>query len=94
MIIRKYYLIGGSKLCQENGLTHKSASSIKSRAFKLGTRTKVENWTPDEDALLYKYYAIGGPVLCQEMGLKSRSVGSIKNRASRLNLKIVKGEKV
>lgn len=91
-IIRKYYLIGGSKLCQENGLTHKSASSIKSRAFKLGIRTKVENWSPDEDALLYKYYAIGGPVLCQEMGLKSRSVGSIKNRASRLNLKIVKGD--
>lgn len=42
-ILKRYYPIGGYRLCQENGLGHKSKSSIMGKARRLGLIVNKEN---------------------------------------------------
>ena len=87
-IIRKYYPIGGSKLCIEKGV-NRTASAIHSRAIYINVESsnKKTKWSEEEDNIVKTYYPIGGSKLCQEKGLKNRTVSMISNRATLYNLK-------
>ena len=87
-ILKKYYHIGGVKLCQENGLSHRDKDSIRGAAERYGLYGSIVNfWTDEEEEILKKYYPIGGVKLCQENGLNNRPEKSISAKAHRLGLK-------
>lgn len=87
-ILKEYYSIGGSKLCQEKGLNfNSSAISSKAKEFGLYLNTKSD-WTDDEILLLKEYYPKGGVKLCKEKGL-NRSESAIQVRASVLGVEYV-----
>lgn len=84
-ILKKYYLVGGWKLCQEKGLEHRDSRAIKSKANKLGLFQKTL-WTDEEIEVLKTYYPIGGTKLCQEKGI-NKSNAWICKKARSLGLK-------
>ena len=87
-ILKKYFTVGGYKLCQEKGVT-KSIQSIRNKAYTLTLYYNPLGWSDGEIAILRKYHPIGGCKLCQEKGLK-RSEASIKNKAAVLGIKVGK----
>lgn len=86
-LLRKYYPIGGWKVCQENGLS-RPKQSIVTKAYELGIKCNdfSELWSEDEVVLLKKYYPIGGSKLCKEKGL-NRTTQSISSHAQIYGLK-------
>lgn len=91
-ILKKYYPIGGSSLCNEKGLLEKDRVQMKSKARRLGLYSPSSNniFTKEEEDIILKYYLVGGAELCQEKGLK-KSLKAIKEKAYRLNI-VERGE--
>ena len=91
-ILKKYYPIGGSSLCNEKGLKEKDRVQIKSKACRLGIYSPSSNniFTKEEEDIILKYYLVGGAALCQEKGI-NKSLKAIKEKAYRLNI-IERGE--
>lgn len=87
-IIKKYYLIGGYKLCQEKGILNKGSQDIANRAHALGcvTNKTFLKWTAEEDEIIKKYYLIDGVKGCIENGLNRNKV-SIQKRAKILGVR-------
>ena len=89
-ILRKYYLIGGTKLCLENGLAHRGKFAVQGMASKMGLKNNFfPAWTEEENEIIKKYYPIGGSKLCQENGLKYKTKSAINQKARKLNLKYI-----
>jgi len=87
-IIKKYYPLGGVKLCQDNGLFNRSPQSIRGQVSKLGLKVNfVDFWTPEEENILKEYYPLGGSELCQKNGLGHRSSHKIVQKAKREGIK-------
>ena len=89
-ILKEYYPLGGSELCQKNGL-NRDKSSIKSKASSLGVSVDRQGttFTEEEINILRRYYPIGGARLCQEKGLLRDRV-KIKSKAGMLGIKVNK----
>lgn len=45
------------------------------------SKTRICEWTEEEDSILEKYYAVAGAKGCKELGI-NRSIGAIKVRAN------------
>ena len=84
-IIKKYYPLGGAKLCQEKGLK-RGSRTIMTKAGKIGLKYDAHYWTEEDIMLLKKYYPLGGAKLCQEKGL-NRGIYGIKSKAQELGIK-------
>lgn len=84
-IIKKYYPLGGAKLCQEKGLK-RGSRTIMTKAGKIGLKYDAHYWTEEDIMLLNKYYPLGGAKLCQEKGL-NRGIYGIKSKAQELGIK-------
>lgn len=85
-LMKKYYPIGGYKLCQEKGLK-RSEISIKQKA-KLNGIYYFNMWTDEELAILKKYYPLGGSKLCKNKGL-NRTTNQIQQKANTNGIKYV-----
>lgn len=86
-VLKKYYPIGGYNLCHENGLSHRSTSSIVGRAFILGIKSFSKAWSDENLNILRKYFSVGGAELCKEKGLVGYSDEAIKAMANKLGFK-------
>lgn len=90
-ILKTYYIEGGAKLCQDNGV-NKAIVDIRRKAVVLGldkTFNSKRKWELWEIEILKEYYAKGGTNLCIEKGI-DRSAFAIVNRANKLGLKKIK----
>lgn len=56
-IIRKYYISHGAKYISENILKHRTESSIKTRAQRIGIILK-EPWSKEEELIMVKNYEV------------------------------------
>ena len=94
-ILVKYYPIGCYQLCQENGLCHKSKSSIMGKARRLGLIVNKENrkkggkniWTEDEVNILRENYVKLGKNIVEL--LPNRTWYSINEKAYQIGLKTI-----
>ena len=84
-ILKRYYIQGGSKLCQEKGLK-RSSRAITSKANEIGLHIRTEEWSDFELNILKQYYPIGGVDLCIEKGIVNRGRKAIVQQANRMNL--------
>ena len=87
-LLRRYYPIGGYKLCIEKGL-NRPENSIHRKAATLGLWQKI-SFSIEEDNIIKKYYSDGGADLCIENGLYNKSKAAIKHRASSLGVVQIK----
>lgn len=94
-ILVKYYPIGCYQLCQENGLGHKSKSSILGKAHRLGLVVNKENrkkggintWTDEEVTILRENYVKLGKSIVEL--LPNRTWNSINEKAYQIGLKTI-----
>lgn len=85
-ILKKYYPIGGYRLCQEKGL-NRPLMAVTNKAHSLRLRCEVKRgWLEKDINLLKEYYPKGGVKLCKEKGLKY-ATSSIYQKANSLGLK-------
>ena len=86
-LIKKYYLEGGSKLCQSMGVKRSSAS-IQKKANDLGlSNSAAKPWSEEELNILKEYYPKGGTALCIEKGI-NRPASAISSIAYTHNIKM------
>lgn len=85
-LLKKYYPLGGVKLCKEKGL-NRTNNSIIYKAYLLGINAPGNSWSEKDIELLKKYYPIGGVKLCWEKGVK-RGRASIYSKARYLGLTV------
>lgn len=93
-ILKKYYPIGGAKLCQEKGLSYRTRIEIAAKAQDLGIYVKTKNWASFENNIIIQLYPEGGPELCQKNGLEHRTIGAIKGQAIKLGIQYKENIKI
>lgn len=83
-LLKKYYPIGGTKLCLEKGL-NKKPSTIRMRVKYLNIPSRLDVWSDDEIAILHKMYkdkSYSAIASC----LEGRSVKSVRLKLEELGL--------
>ena len=99
-ILKKYYKVGGAKLCIEKGLK-RTEGAIKSKVKQyfpdyvkrrlVRLNSNANRWTEKEIQLLLKYYPKGGYKLCKLNGLDRPRSGIIaKAQEYRISVKDIK----
>lgn len=83
-IIRIYYPLGGSALCQIYGV-NRSLAFIDNAAYNMNVYINLENINILEREIIVDYYPLGGAELCREMGVHKDN-DYIDREAKRLGL--------